>query len=118
LEEGGVTDMGYYTSYEMQIDKADLGKAVDNALVEMFNGYSYIEYNGGGSWYANDRVKWYEHEEDIKGISEMFPDVLFTLDGEGEDSGDVWRKWFKNGTKIGEWYLVFNRPTFPAGYVP
>lgn len=44
-----------------------------------------------------DSCKWYEHEEDMKQLSLKFPDVLFTLRGEGEESGDVWVKYFKEG---------------------
>lgn len=42
-------------------------------------------------------IKWYEHEKDILAISRRFPKILFILEGEGEDSGDIWKKYFKNG---------------------
>jgi hypothetical protein len=45
----------------------------------------------------NTEVKWYEHEKDMKEFSKRFPKVLFTLRGEGEESGDVWVKYFQNG---------------------
>ena len=41
--------------------------------------------------------KWYSHEQDMKEYSENAPDVLFTLNGEGEESGDVWVQYFKAG---------------------
>ena len=40
---------------------------------------------------------WYSHEDNIKAISLEFPDVLFTLHGEGEEFGDIWNKYFLNG---------------------
>ena len=42
---------------------------------------------------TSDSCKWYEHEEDLKPLSKKFPDVMFTLFGEGEESGDIWRKY-------------------------
>ena len=45
----------------------------------------------------DDECKWYEHETDMKALSLRFPEVLFTLHGEGEESGDVWNKYFRNG---------------------
>ena len=44
-----------------------------------------------------ESCKWYDHEEDMKKISRMFPSVTFDLYGEGEESGDIWHKYFKNG---------------------
>ena len=44
-----------------------------------------------------DECKWYEHEADMRALSSKFPDVLFTLDGVGEEHPDIWRKFFVNG---------------------
>jgi len=30
-------------------------------------------------------------------LSKIFPNTLFTVDGEREENGDVWRAYFKNG---------------------
>lgn len=46
---------------------------------------------GGG-----DSCKWYDHEADMIQMSREFPDILFELTGEGEEAGDLWRKYFKN----------------------
>ncbi len=45
----------------------------------------------------DQETKWYEHEEHMKAISKEYPDVIFQLNGEGEESGDVWIKYFVNG---------------------
>lgn len=44
-----------------------------------------------------DQTKWYEHEEVMKEISKEYPDVIIQLTGEGEESGDMWIKYFVNG---------------------
>ena len=47
--------------------------------------------------HGHDSTKWYEHEDDVKRLSRMFPDVLFTLSGEGEENGDTWMFYCRNG---------------------
>lgn len=37
-----------------------------------------------------DDVKWYEWESDMIALAKENPDVLFILDGDGEESGDIW----------------------------
>jgi hypothetical protein len=44
-----------------------------------------------------DTMKWYGHSEDMRKLSCEFPTALFTLSGEGEESGDIWRKYYKGG---------------------
>ena len=45
------------------------------------------------SWSA----KWYSWKDDMTRLSFMFPKVLFTLSGHGEDQGDIWRAYFLGG---------------------
>lgn len=40
---------------------------------------------------------------------EEYKDVLFILDGEGEESGDIWKSYYKNGKT----YRVEAEFTFP-----
>lgn len=46
---------------------------------------------------AQSEAKWYDHETDFKAFSKQFPNWLFTLTGEGEESGNLWKKYFLNG---------------------
>lgn len=84
--------MGYNTEYCLEIknhtdedlDYLDFMLQKEDCAVTV-NGESYGE------------TKWYEHEEDLKKISTKFPGLILQLDGEGEESGDIWRKYFKDG---------------------
>ena len=44
-----------------------------------------------------DSCKWYEHESDMRDFSERYPTLVFELTGVGEESGDHWKKYFRNG---------------------
>lgn len=45
----------------------------------------------------NGSIKWYDSIEDLTEVSKAFPDVLLQVDGEGEESGDIWRTYYKGG---------------------
>ena len=82
--------MSYYTTYTLSTTKGyDNQKEIEEKLQEI-SGYS-IEFG----W--NDSCKWYDHEKHMKLLSQIYPETTFLLDGEGEESGDIWRKYFKNG---------------------
>ena len=42
-------------------------------------------------------AKWYECFEDMKDFSLKFPGVVFKMHGEGEERGDFWDAYFKDG---------------------
>lgn len=80
--------MGYYTRYELKISpESEIIRAVIEDEGDVY--YAIGDYA--------DSYKWYDHEQDMRDLSVRFPDHLFELRGEGEDTGDIWRKYFKNG---------------------
>ena len=44
-----------------------------------------------------DEVKWYEYHEEMIKLSKQFPETVFCLYGEGEEGGDMWHRYYKNG---------------------
>ena len=85
--------MGYYTRYTLDI-------SLDNSNVtqeEIEEEMKAMDLAVDSIKTQSDDMKWYDHEEDMRDFSKKFPDVLFILDGAGEESGDIWKKYFKNG---------------------
>jgi len=82
--------MGYYTAYNLKITPNN------NNILEEFSvlheGYG-VDWNGESS----GECKWYEHEDDLKEFSIKYPQFVFTLKGNGEETGDLWIKYFKGG---------------------
>lgn len=81
--------MGYYTEYDLEVIngdntvdyKAEVGKASKYNATDIFE----------------EEIKWYDYEEDMIAFSKKCPTVIFKLMGEGEESGDSWIQYFKNG---------------------
>jgi len=85
--------MGYYTNYTITADKV-LPDDFEDKFVEITDYY----FNDG-----EFEVKWYDCEDDMIKISKLYPNILFTVKGDGEESGDIWKHYFKYGKKhIGE----------------
>jgi hypothetical protein len=122
--------MGYYTYYELSAKKDDWQyySRIDN-IDELFNDFKYVvklsKINGKEidleklhlkdlkelsffkDYHANvsdDSLKWYEYEEDMRAISKAYPEYIFELAGSGEETGDIWRDYYKNG-KRNRYYL-------------
>lgn len=86
--------MGYTTTFSLKIEPSNQWTEIYEAVKIKFDGFDYaIDQHGD----AADSCKWYEHEEEMREISRLYPDVLFHLSGEGEESGDIWEKHFLNG---------------------
>ena len=55
---------------------------------EQFNyGYNLFDFTSA----------WRSHEKDMKAYSLQYPTTLFEFMIEGEEYGDIWKKYFKNG---------------------
>ena len=53
--------------------------------------------------------KWYNWESDMKELAEEYPNIHFTLEGEGEEQGDIWMADFW-GNKYCERYAKIIMP--------
>ena len=86
--------MGYYTYFtltHLSGPKEDYDKLLKD-----------IEEEAGLDLTYGEEAKWYDCTEDCAKISKRYPNVLFQLDGRGEEAGDVWSERFLNG----EWERV------------
>jgi|14_taG_2_1085336.scaffolds.fasta_scaffold63781_1 hypothetical protein len=80
--------MGYYTKFTLEIlDGKDSSVDYESEISE-FSGYD---------WCFEGEIKWYGWDDDMKGYSKKHPNVTFSILGEGEESGDLWVAYFKNG---------------------
>ncbi len=79
--------MGYYTHHKLEVHHYG-GLEDHQGAIQAVSGYDDL-------W--EERNKWYSHEEDMREYSKKFPLTLFALEGEGEEQGDVWCKYFQNG---------------------
>lgn len=96
--------MGYRTKFELT--------ASDDLDAVHKNGIAETSRYGEGINLFDDEIKWYDHEKDMIAYSRKFPEVEFRLDGTGEESEDIWVKWFKNGA-MQTWRLSVDRPINP-----
>lgn len=64
-------------------------------------------------------MKWYDYNDTMKAISLALPEYGFILTGFGEDSGDIWRKFYVDGNVTGgKAEIIFPKAPvgFPQGY--
>lgn len=85
--------MGYSTVYSLEIIP-DSREAWDTVTAHK-DISGAVGKNGGGA----HACTWYHHEDDMLELSQKFPGVVFKLHGTGDDEGDIWIKYFKNGKK-------------------
>lgn len=85
--------MGYYTKYNFTVYPAEATSAIEEALAGC-SGYGNL---------SEEPIKWYDHENHCKQVTRQVPGVLLSLTGEGEDTGDLWRKDFLDGEIVDIW---------------
>ena len=45
----------------------------------------------------HEPIKWYDHENDLCEISSGSKDLIIKVEGFGDETGDIWIKYFHNG---------------------
>lgn len=75
--------MGYYTKFDIQDNPPEVYRKIVEVSV-----YNCLD---------EDVVKWYSWRDDVATVSKLFPDVVIKISGEGEEAGDIWKAYFKNG---------------------
>lgn len=80
--------MGYYTKFDLTTIPDDYNAEIYEKEVRSYTDYSDL---------FGDAIKWYTHQEDMKKLSKKFPEIVFCLSGEGEESGDIWKEYYQNG---------------------
>lgn len=80
----------------------DFGDADDELWVRVDDIFALCE---------GESCKWYGYNEEMTAVSLKHPHVLFTLDGEGEEPGDIWRCFYLAGTAW-EWRPDTTPPEF------
>lgn len=99
-------NMGYCTDYVLTIDyveeengKKELAfvpEIILKQLSKTIDDMDIFEDGYGDEWYLYGG-KWYEHDTDMLNLSKKFPELLFTLNGHGEETEDMWYSYYYNG---------------------
>jgi hypothetical protein len=87
--------MGYYTMFDLKVREGK--QSIQEIIAEINEENSDILHAVDDVGDYTDSCKWYDHEANMLSISEKYPDTVFVLKGEGEEAGDIWHKYFKNG---------------------
>ena len=89
--------MGYNTCYSITILNSDLTStsrshvdAIIEEIVEI-SGYQLETFE------YHEPVKWYDHESDLCKISNKYKSIVIMVEGFGDETGDIWIKYFHNG---------------------
>ena len=80
--------MGYYTAHELEIVEGNDFETNYEAEISSDSVYSDC---------FEESIKWYDHQKEIIAFSKKHPKTLFKLSGEGEENGDMWEEYYKNG---------------------
>lgn len=108
--------MGYYTDYTVYTYPDKYIKNVVERIneledYEIFDIEEINEYDTQAI--TEESQKWYDYQEQCLEISKEFPTLLICVEGEGEETGDIWRKDFMNGEVVNSWTLQPDIPPPP-----
>ena len=91
--------MGYYTGYSLKLSTMQ-GLTVENQdeiIADLLATNDCANFALDEDGCQQEPCKWYDHDPEMKKFSKKYPDVLFCLHGDGEESGDIWDKYYHDG---------------------
>ena len=94
--------MGYYTSYSLyvlntkkdNISNEELEKASASLFKKVFD-YATFLPSASFEWLFDEPLKWYDHCDDMIELAQEYPEMIFMLEGHGEDREDHWREYYQ-----------------------
>ena len=97
--------MGYLTRFSLYIgtvnsngDKFIEFGDDEYEIIEEFRHFSdYAEYALQSDGTTDNSAKWYSWKKDLEMFSKKYPNIIFNMNGEGEEPGDIWQAYTKNG---------------------
>lgn len=110
--------MGYYTRFKLEtVDDNEIDPLLNDtrakATLKQMSGYT----NSWDGDRCEDEVSWYDWRDHLLKVSEDFPTVTFILSGEGDENGDIWTAYARNGDvevfKLDT--TVLGKPTWMGG---
>lgn len=109
--------MGYYTTYSISAvdqrplaNRTSLGEEFFSSLGLGYSSEVYRKDDGRFLVAGGEQLKWYHHDEHMIEASSKNKGIVLILDGEGEDQGDVWCKFYLNGKLVHEWQPESPKP--------
>jgi hypothetical protein len=88
--------MGYLTDYKLSIVKDD-GKVSLKDIKEELEKITYYKFVLCADYLEKNDAKWSSNRKDMIKISKKYPNVVFKLQGNGENIDDFWISYYKNG---------------------
>jgi len=85
--------MGYYTRFKLTVT----GETDIDVIGAFRDENDWAEAALDEDGRNMDECKWYNCKEDVLEFSKKHPDILFLLEGEGEEAGDIWKFYARNG---------------------
>jgi hypothetical protein len=92
--------MSYYTLFTFEAKQRVNNKIKDvtgEIIPEFRAANEQAKYALDEDGYPANQAKWYDWKESLIEISKLFPEILMSLSGEGEESNDLWAAYALNG---------------------
>ena len=89
--------MGYYTNFSISLKEGPVEQ-----YRKMLADIDDILGCGDMSALESCCAKWYEYGDDLRKLSEKYPDITFRVNGDGEDPSDLWQEFWRAGNRFRE----------------